>query len=171
MTMGISLANSSPLPRPSAVISVRPGGGAGSVGWLAGSMTFTPFAMSPKVGDQLSLNIYYDRNGHTIFTAVDKTQGITRTGRASTSNVIYNEVPLFGGVPASVPSPASDIRLWKVANVAETTYTGVHGTVTGPWQTRRVIQTSTGTATGTVITSPNGLWNGGANFGIYLRHR
>ena len=45
----------------------------------------------------------------------------------------------------------------------------MRGTVTGPWQTSPVIETSSGTATGTVSTSPTALWNGGADFSIWLR--
>ena len=126
--------------------------------------------MSPKIGDQLRVSIYYDRNGHTYFTAVDLTQGITRTVRVQTGTVTYNVVTLIGDSgSAPVPPPAADIRLWKVESTRLTTYTGTRGTVTGPWQTSRIIQTSTGTSSGTVMRSPSGLWNGGANFGVWLR--
>lgn len=62
-------------------------------------------------------------------------------------------------------------RLSRKSGAKLTTYTGIHGTVTGPWQTSQLIQTSTGTASGKVLRSPSGLWHGGANFGIWLRHR
>jgi len=50
-----------------------------------------------------------------------------------------------------------------------TTYNGDRGTLTGPWTTWKYIATTTGTAAGTVIASPSGLSNGGANFGVWLR--
>ena len=166
--MLITLRNTAPMPA-RADILVRPGGGAGSVGW-ANSQILTPFAMSPKIGDQLRVSIYYDRNGHTYFTAVDVTQGITRTVRVQTGTVTYNVVTLIGNAASGpVPPPPADIRLWKVDSTRLTTYTGTRGTVTGPWQTSQIIQTSTGTSSGTVMRSPSGLWNGGANFGVWLR--
>lgn len=166
--MLVVLRHDVPVGSAGAVIMVRPGGGPGSVEW--GSLQkITPFGLSPKAGDQLRASIYYDRHGHTYFTAADLTQGITRTARAQTGDVVYNKAALVETVASNGFPPATDIRLWKVTGTRLTTYTGVRGTVTGPWQTRPVIQTSSGTATGTVLTSPAGLWNGGANFSIWLR--
>ena len=33
-----------------------------------------------------------------------------------------------------------------------------------------MIATTDGTAKGAVVLSPSGLWNGGQNFGVWLRH-
>jgi hypothetical protein len=153
-------------------IRVVPGGGSGSVGWSNGQ-SLTPIPMSPKIGDRLNISIYYDRNGHISFTAADVTQGITRTVQLSlpTGNLVLNQAWLTGNAAGGpVPSPSSDTRLWAVSGGRLTTYTGTRSTVTGPWQTSKLIQTSTGTASGTIVRSPSGLWNGGANFGIWLRH-
>ncbi|MGO9079985.1 MAG: hypothetical protein ACLQDY_13220 [Streptosporangiaceae bacterium] len=166
--MLITLRNTAPM-RPRADILVRQGGGAGSVGW-ANSPVLTPFAMSPKIGDRLRVSIYYDRSGHTYFTAADITQGITRTVRVNTGTVTYNVATLIGNAGSGpVPPPPAGIRLWKVASTRLTTYTGTRGTVTGPWQTSQIIQTSTGTSSGTVMRSPSGLSDGGADFGVWLR--
>jgi hypothetical protein len=151
-----------------AVILVRPGGGSGSVEW-GNLQQITPFRLSPNAGDQLRTSIYYDGRGHTYLTAADLTQGITRTVRVQTGDVVYNKASLVDNVASNGFPPATDIRLWKVTGTRLTTYTGVRGTVTGPWQTSPVIETSTGTATGTVFTSPAGLLNGGADFSIWLR--
>jgi hypothetical protein len=155
---------------PRADILVRQGGGAGSVGWAwAGQLT--PFAISPNIGDQLRASIYYDRNGHTYFTAADVTQRVTRTVKVNTGTALYNEATLLGNAASGpVPPPAADTRLWAVSGARLTTYTGTRGTVTGPWQTSQEIQTSTGTSAGNVYRSPSGLWNRGANFGVWLRH-
>jgi hypothetical protein len=153
---------------PPAVIFVRPGGGSGSVSWSTGQ-TLQPFAMSPNVGDKLSVSIYYDQHGHLSFTATDLTKGVTSTGQAKIGNIIYNQALLTANLDARTPAPPGDTRLWKVDGTHLTTSTGTHGTLTGPWQTSQMIQTNTGTATGAVVTSPSGLWNGGANFGIWLR--
>jgi hypothetical protein len=155
---------------PRVAILVRQGGGAGSVGWAWGGR-LTPFAISPNIGDQVRASIYYDRDGHIYFTAADVTQGVTRTVKVNTGAARYNEVTLLGNADGGpVPSPAADTRLWAVSGTRLTTYTGARGTVTGPWHTSELIQTSTGTAAGTVYRSPSGLWNGAANFGVWLRH-
>jgi hypothetical protein len=153
-----------------ATILVRPGGGQGSIGWTI-SDVITPFAMSPRVGDELSLSIYYDQHGHDFFTATDTTQHITRTAQAAAGSVIYDGASLAANFASygAWPAPAADTRLWEVTSAGLTTYTGTRGTITGPWQTSQMIQTSTGTPAGTVISSPADLWNGGANFGDWLR--
>ncbi len=157
---------------PFALIAVSPGGGSDSVGWTISDETLNIFAISPKVGDQLRVSIYYDQRGHTKFTAADLTQGITRTARVDTGNIVYNQFHL--SVRASsflvpVLPPAADIGLWKVAGTRVTTYSGVHGTISGPWTTRKMIETSTGTPAGRAVASPSGLRNGGANFAVWLR--
>jgi hypothetical protein len=159
-----------PVNMPMASINVDPGGGPGTVGWYSGGQpgggTFT---LSPKVGDQLAVSIYYDRSSHVSFTATDLTQGITKTVQSTVGNVVYNTAGLWGAAKGE-SSPAADTRMWKVADTHLTTYTGTHGTVTGPWQTSKMIATTNGSATGAVMMSPSGLWNGGQNFGIWLRH-
>jgi hypothetical protein len=85
-------------------------------------------------------------------------------------NVVYNRVGLWSGAKPPT-SPPADTRTWKVAGTHLTTYTGTHGTVTGPWQTSQMIATTDGTANGAVVMSPSGLWNQDRNFGIWLRHR
>jgi hypothetical protein len=150
------------------VIQIQPGGGSGSIGY-GNQSKFAPFGLSPNVGDQIKASIYYDRHGHTVFTATDLTQGITRTAALYTGDIVYNKAALLDEEASNGGPPATDVRLWQVTGARMTTYTGARGTVTGPWQTSPVIQTSTGTAAGTVFSSPAGLWNGGANFSIWLR--
>jgi Protein of unknown function (DUF664) len=155
-----------------ATILVSAGGGPGTVEWSApGQPSVGTFALSPKVGDRLAANIFYDQNGHTILTATDITQGITKTVRITTGSIVYNAITLFSSANNNPPPPAADTRIWKVADTRQTTYTGTHGTVTGPWQTSPRIATTDGTATGKVVLSPSALWNQGQNFGIWLRHR
>lgn len=151
-----------------AVILVRPGGGAGSIGWSRGQ-TLTPFKISPRVGDRLAVSIYYDRHGHDYFTATDLSQGLTRQARVTVGNVTYNKVSLWDNVTLDVTPPANDIRQWQLASTRLTTYSGKHGTVTGAWKTSQMIETSTGTSKGTVIASPSGLGSGGASFSVWLR--
>jgi len=150
------------------VIQIQPGGGAGSIGY-GNQSKFAPFGLNPNVGDQIKASIYYDQHGHTVFTATDLTQGITRTAALPTAGIVYNKAALLDEEASNGGPPATDVRLWQVTGARMTTYTGARGTVTGPWQTGPVIQTSSGTAAGTVFSSPAGLWNGGANFSVWLR--
>jgi hypothetical protein len=153
---------------PYAAIFAEPGGGADSLGWSVGQ-GLQRFGISPQVGDQVALSIYYDQHGHTSFTAADLTQGTSGTGQATVGSMLYNQALLVINLYSRVPAPAADTRLWKVAGTHLTTYSAARGTLTGPWHTSQVIQTSTGTTAGTVIASPSGLWNNGANFGVWLR--
>ena len=125
--------------------------------------------VSPRVGDQLTVSIYYDQHGHDYFTASDTTQHITRTIRLTAGNVIYNHG--FVIVPGGWTEwpPQADTQLVKLTHSRVTTYSGERGTLTGPWATWRYITTSTGTAAGTVTASPSALANGGADFGVWLR--
>ena len=132
--------------------------------------------MSPKTGNRLTISVYYDRHGHNYFTVTDYTQDVTRTVRRSIGPVIANmpcnAAGLFVAIDNGVVSrSATDRRLWQFTSSHMTTYTGVHGTIPGPWATSNLIDITTGTATGRVVMSPSSLWSSGQNFGIWLRHR
>ena len=167
--MMIGLSHGQPVGAPFAEFGVEPGGGAGSVGAHVSPGGYAMLQLSPRVGDQLTLSIYYDRAGHDYFTAVDATQGITRTVRLTAGSVVYNHgfVVGVGGWPGYPPQ--ADTRMLAFTGTRVTTYTGAHGTLTGPWATGQYITTTTGTAAGTVKASPSGLSNGGADFGVWLR--
>ena len=156
-------------------LAVKAGGGAGSVGWSVGSLPFgmgggTMSSLSPAIGDSMRLAIYYDQKGHVSFTAVDNTtstkQTVSVTVPASTLYTAAEAAVLAYGYTAPV---ANDFQLWAFASTAVTTYSGVKGTLIGPWITSKVVMTSTGGSTGAVLVSPNSLWNNGANFGVWRR--
>lgn len=126
------------------------------------------FHISPRYSDQLTLSIYYDQHGHDYYTATDLTQHLTQTVREPVPAVIYDSAALLGEADGVTPPPA-DIRQWQFTGSHLTTYTGARGTILGPWTTSPVIETSTGTSSGLVVQSPSGLWNGGQNFGVWLR--
>ncbi len=158
---------------PYAQVVVFPGGGAGSVTYESSGGSGT-FAVRPRIGDRLRLSVYYDRHGHVFLTVADKTQGVTRTVRKNAGSRIgslpYNTVALLGHIN-SQPRPAEDIRLWHYTNASVTTYKGIRGTVLGPWTTRKVVDTTTGTSSGLIVMSPSKLSNKGQDFGVWLRHR
>ena len=157
---------------PYADIVVHPGGGPGSIEASAGSpggQGRATLRISPQVGDRLAVSIYYDRQQYLYFTVSDLTQRITRTAQMPTGKVVYDRAFLGGFVLGRYTPPQADTRLWKFTDTRLTTYTGHRGTLTGPWDTTPWISTTSAESIGTVIASPSGLWNGGANFGVWLR--
>ena len=159
--------------RPDAWIYVQPGSGPGSVSYQGFGVSTGMFKVSPQVGDQLTVSVYYDRQGHDYFTATDLTQHTTQTVRLSAGGIspVFDHAQLGVQAAGTVPPPAADTQLWNFTDSHLTTYTGVHGTVLGPWQTSQSIKTTDGTSTGTVVTSPSALSNGGQNFGVWLHHQ
>jgi hypothetical protein len=146
------------------------------VGWSAG---VPPFGMGggvlanvdPRVGDTVLIDLYYDRSGGgVVATASDltahRTQAVT-IGAGTKAVFTAAEVAAVLRNPAS--PPPGDIRLWQFTNSAVTTYTGVHGTITGPWTTSEVIDTTNGTSSGQVVLSPSFLFGHNADFGAWLR--
>jgi len=124
--------------------------------------------ISPKPGDLLRMSIYYDQHGHVYFTAVDATQGTRDTFKAPVrAGTLYTaaEVADFDGYTTAAPHTA--FRLWAFTGIRVTTYSGVRGTMTGPWITSKILHTTTGGAGGAVVTYPSGLWLKGQNFGVW----
>jgi hypothetical protein len=159
--------------RYAAWINVDPGGGADSVGYAATNVGTGPFRLAPRVGDRLAISIYYDQRGHIFFTVTDLTRPATQTMVLYVGRLIYLAARLWVQTDRvlSVVPPAASTRLWRFTGSRLTTYSGDHGTITGPWTTSKMITTTTGTASGTVIVSPSGLSSGGRNFAAWLRHR
>ena len=157
--------------RYAAWINVDPGGGADSVGYAATNVGTGPFRLSPRAGDRLAISIYYDQRGHIFFTVTDLTRPATQTVMLYVGRLTYSAAGLWVQTDRvlSVSPPAADTRLWQFTGSRLTTYSGDHGTITGPWTTSKVITTTTGTASGTVIVSPSGLSAGGRDFTAWLR--
>jgi len=159
---------------PPATLRVAAGGGTGSISyvWSSGTQFHTGhlYRVAPAPGDLLRLSVYYDRLGHDFFTATDTTQGVTQTARVGVVPVIYTAAEAAGVIDnATVAAPKTGTRLWAFSGTRVTTYTGVHGTLLGPWTTYQVIDTTTGTSAGAVVISSPVLWNNGQNFGVWLR--
>ena len=164
----IGLSHGLPVGEPFAELEVEPGpGGAVSAHVSPGGYGRLP--LSPRVGDQLAISIFYDQHGHDYFTASDTTQHITRTIRLAAGSVIYSHGFVIGGGGWLDYPPQADTRLLQFTGTHVTTYSGDRGTLLGPWATWKYITTSTGTAAGTVKASPSELSNGGADFGVWLR--
>ena len=156
-------------------LGIRPGGGAGSVGWAVGVAPFgmggSTLNIAPAVGDTVRLSLYYDKTGGgVIATATDLNTKITAAQTISEGKTaIFNKVEIGTVLKNPAASPTGDYRLWQYTDTAVTTTTGIHGTVTGPWTTSMVIDTINGQAGGQVVMSPSFLFNKDANFGVWAR--
>lgn len=157
-------------------LAVKAGGGPNSVGWSVGVPPFGTGGgvlskVQPKVGDTVHIDLYYNRSGGgVVATATDLTTKVTQNFTISEGTSALFNAAQVGCVLANPASPPTgDLRLWQFNNSAVTTYTGTHGTMTGPWTTNTVIDTTNGHANGQVVVSPSALFNNGASFGAWLR--
>jgi hypothetical protein len=167
------LDSGGPTPRPYANIQVTPGGGAGSISYDSSAAQGT-FTVSPTPGDQVSVSIFYDQNGHYTFTVADTTQGTSQT--VTVAAPYAGSVPLnSAGVAAmfdnsQMTPPPADTQLWQFTGNKVTTYGGDHGNILGPWATSQGTDTTDGTPTGAVVADASLLANAGQDFGVWLRH-
>ena len=157
-------------------LGIKPGGGAGSVAYGVGVSPFDPtkghaLNIAPKAGDTVLIDLYYNKaSGGMTITAEDLTTKVTKAVTISEgTTAVFNVAEV--GVVMSKPSspPTGDLRLWQFTNSGVTTNTGFHGTMTGPWTTKMVIETINGTPGGQVVMSPSFLFNNGADFGAWIR--
>jgi hypothetical protein len=91
----IGLSHGLPAGEPFAELEVEPGPG-GTVSAHVSPGGYGRLPLSPRVGDQLALSIYYDQHGHDYFTASDTTRHVTRTIRLAAGSVIYNHGFVIG---------------------------------------------------------------------------
>jgi len=137
-----------------------------------GTVTLGPFAMSP--GDKIRMWVLYAPNsplisgqhsvsGHLL--NLTRGDGTTIGDLASTT---YTTAQVIGGF-GSFSAPSGKFRAFEFTGSAAETYTGHKGTLTGPWTTSQVVMTSNGRSSGTVRASSPVLWNGGRNFGTWVR--
>jgi len=154
-----------------ATLGVAAGGGAASVRWnvvgpLTDNMAGGTMKLAPKVGDWLTLSIYFNQQGSDYFTVSDLTQKVSQTlNLPAPAHVVYTAAEVACLLPGNVTAPKASIRLWEFGKSAVTTYSGVRGSMLGPWTTRQIIDVATN---GHVVMSPWFLWNNGNNFGAWL---
>lgn len=173
--------NGGPTPRPYANITIVPGGGAASIGYASNNARGV-FRLNPAPGDRIRVSIYYDQKGHYFLTAADSSRRTTQTIKVA--------APYAGDMPlnsaqvlamfdnsAVIPPPA-DTKIWQFTGNTVTTYRGDRATISGPWATRRWIDTTDGTRAGAVVADASVLSNGGQGpftagneFSVWLRHR
>jgi hypothetical protein len=153
-----------------ATLGVKAGGGPGSVGWNVvgplGGMAGGTMNIAPKVGDWVTLSIYFNQHGRDYFTVTDLTQKVTKTlNLPAPAHVVYTAAEV-ACVLGNVTAPAADFRLWGFTKSLATTYSGIRGSMVNPmWTTREIIDVQ---PNGHVVMSPKFLWNEGHNFGAWL---
>jgi hypothetical protein len=159
-------------------LAVRAGGGPTSVGWAVG---VPPFGMgggaltkvNPSVGDEVLIDLYYNRaGGGVVATADDLTSGRSQAINIGTgTHAVFNAAEVAGVLtPNPASPPPGSIRLFQLTGSGVTTYSGAHGTMTGPWTTSEIVDTTNGLASGQVVMSPSFLFSHGADFGVWIRN-
>jgi hypothetical protein len=129
--------------------------------FAAGAITLHP-------GDTVRLDLYYSQaNQSTTATIYNLTLG-TKAQSSFPAGATYTSASVTGGFGAFT-APSSQFRVWAFTSSLATTYTGVRGTLTGPWATGKVVMTPSGGSADTALASPSFLWNSGANFGVWAR--
>jgi hypothetical protein len=160
---------------PPVTLGLKPGGGAGSLGWAVGVAPFGmgggAFSLAPAVGDSVRIDLYYNRGGGGVAaTATDITTNKTQVVNIGEGkNAVFNDAEVASVLRNPASSPTADSRLWQFTVTTVTTYNGVHGTMTGPWTTSEVVDTTNGGASGQTVMSPSFLFANNEDFGVWIR--
>ena len=157
-------------------LGIKAGGGPNSIGWAVGSQPFgmgggTLSNVSPKIGDTVLIDLYYNKaTGGVTATATDTTSNQTQSVTiAEGKTALFTSAEVAGYIHNPSSPPAADTRLWQFTDSHVTTYTGTRGTMTGPWTTSTIVDTTNGRASGRVVMSPSVLFSRGADFGVWVR--
>jgi hypothetical protein len=94
---------------------VKSGGGAGSVTyWISYWDSGKPLALAPRVGDRVTISIYYDRAADkSHFTAVNLRTG--RKATASLGGLMWTQAWVMGGGPGTLATSKTPSPGWAAA--------------------------------------------------------
>jgi hypothetical protein len=157
-----------------------------AINYADGSGASTPSTSCTNnflTGRQVRLDVFYNAGAGAIeFTAYDGPDVVcTASLPAWTTDSVgggsFREAYAGGlftdvvpGDPYDVATaftrPTVDTKLFPVTNTAFTSYNGTKGTVAGPWTYE---QLEYGSSTSNINSDAPTLWNGGQNFGVWLR--
>jgi len=152
-------------------LGVKAGGGPNSVGWAIGVQPFgrgggTLSALAPAAGDLVRMSIYYDQGRSVYLTAVDTTKGASQTVKLPVGiGTMYTAAQASVYESGYTATVATDFKLWSFTGSRVTTYSGIKGTLLGPWTTTQLVAVYSGA----MVMSPSLLSNGGANFSVWRR--
>jgi hypothetical protein len=142
------------------------------------TMTLTP-QIQPD--NHLTATVFYDVHGDGAldFTVTDHTTGASVTVpdvvKPPSGKIVYAYVVTHPNYPAGcgginpIATDCLNSRLGAYSGIAFTANNGAVGNLAHRFMVAKVVQTETGDADGDLYSSPNGPWNGGANFGDYMR--
>jgi hypothetical protein len=155
-----------------AFIEVICGGGQDSVFFGDDFHATGVLGLSPAVGDVLRISIFRNRQlSRDEFTATNTRTGRTQHVTVSTpAGILYTHAQADSFVlnNSAITPPSVNTPMWSFANTDVTTYSGIHGSLLGPWATFKLVDTVDGTATGAVVMFATGLSNSGHNFTTVL---
>jgi hypothetical protein len=164
---GVSLSDGT---RP-AVLLVQTGGGAGSITYDNGFGHGT-VPLAPRAGNILRVSIYRDQSaGRDVFAVTNTSTGRAWTAPVATpAGIVYRQASATASLDNStVGAPLDAVRLWSFRSVRVTSYSGVRGTVTGPWLTTELIDTLDGTSSSQWVLFPRPPWgDNDQNFTIWI---
>jgi hypothetical protein len=154
-----------------AVLQLQTGGGAGSITYDNGFGHGT-VPLAPRVGNILRLSIYRDQAaGRDVFAVSNTSTGRTWTAPVTTpAGTVYRQASATASLDnAAAGAPLNPVRLWSFKSVRVTSYSGIRGTVTGPWLTTELIDTLDGTSHGQWVLFPRPPWgNSDQNFTVWM---
>jgi hypothetical protein len=137
-----------------------------------GTVTAVAFPMAP--GNRIKMWTFYAQkspliNGeHSVGGHLFNETTGAGSAVGDLANATFTRAQVAGGF-GSFTAPAGQFRAFEFTNSVAETYTGVRAALTGPWTTSQVVMTSDGQSSGRVEASSPVLWDGGRNFGTWVR--
>jgi hypothetical protein len=154
-----------------AALLIQTGGGAGSITYDNDSGHGT-VPLAPRAGNILRVSIYRDQAGdRDLFAVTNTSTGRTWTAPVATpAGIVYRQASATASLDnAAAGAPLDAVRLWSFRSVRVTSYSGIRGTVTGPWLTTELIDTLDGTSSGQWVLFPRPPWgNSDQNFTVWM---
>jgi hypothetical protein len=154
-----------------AALLLQTGGGAGSITYDNGFGHGT-VPLAPRAGNILRLSISHGQAGdRDVFTVTNTSTGRTWTAPVSTpAGTVYRQASATASLDnAAAGAPLNAVRLWSFKSVRVTSYSGIRGTVTGPWLSTELIDTLDGTSSSQWVLFPRPPWgDSDQNFTIWM---
>lgn len=154
-----------------AALLIQTGGGAGSITYDNGFGHGT-VPLAPRAGNILRLSIYRDQAaGRDVFAVSNTSTGRSWTAPVATpAGIVYRQASTTASLDnAAAGAPLNAVRLWSFKSVRVTSYSGIRGTVTGPWLTTELIDTLDGTSHGQWVLFPRPPWgSSNQNFTVWM---
>jgi hypothetical protein len=154
-----------------AALQIQTGGGAGSITYDNGFGHGT-VPLAPRVGNILRLSVYRDRTaGRDVFAVTNTSTGRTWAASVATpAGIVYQHASATASVDnGQTVAPPDAVRLWSFRSVRVTSYSGIRGTVIGPWPTTELIDTVDGTSSGQTVLISRPPWGtSDQNFTIWM---